>query len=209
MIVLELIPVSDETYDKRSDQLEVQMKKSINKFTVLFSSMLLSTASMADNFSLNSTQIALGEFMDKAQEFEGFGCSGGNKSPQLSWSNAPKGTVAFAVTAYDPDAPTGSGWWHWQIVNIPSSVTSLPAGSGDQSNKLAPEGSLQINNDYGFEGFGGACPPEGHGVHRYQFTVHALSKKLELPENASGALTGYMINAHSLGSASIEALYKR
>ncbi|MCG8382157.1 MAG: YbhB/YbcL family Raf kinase inhibitor-like protein [Gammaproteobacteria bacterium] len=185
------------------------MKKSINKFAILFSSLLLSTVSMADDFSLNSADIAHGEFMSKAQEFEGFGCSGGNESPQLSWSNAPKGTVAFAVTAYDPDAPTGSGWWHWQIVNIPANVTSLAAGSGDQSNKLAPKGSRQIDNDYGFAGFGGACPPEGHGAHRYQFTVHALSKKLELPENASGALAGFMIKAHSLGSSSIEALYKR
>ena len=209
MIVLGLIRVSDETYDKHSYQLGVQMKKPINKFAILFSSLLLSTASMADNFLLSSTQIVHGELMDKAQEFEGFGCSGGNESSQLSWSNAPKGTVAFAITVYDPDAPTGSGWWHWQIVNIPSNVTSLPAGSGDQSNKLAPKGSRQINNDYGFSGFGGACPPEGHGVHRYQFTVHALSKILELPENASGALAGYMINAHSLGSSSIEALYKR
>lgn len=185
------------------------MKKSTNKFAILLSSLLLSAASAADDFALSSTQIANGEFMPKAQEFEGFGCSGGNESPQLSWGNAPKGTVAFAITAYDPDAPTGSGWWHWQIVNIPANVTSLPAGSGDQSNKLAPEGSRQIDNDYGVAGFGGACPPVGHGVHRYQFTVHALSKKLELPENASGALTGYMINAHSLGSSSIEALYKR
>ena len=130
-------------------------------------------------------------------------------SPQLSWSDAPKGTAAFAITAYDPDAPSGSGWWHWQIVNIPANVTSLPADAGDQSKKLAPKGSRQIDNDYGFAGFGGACPPGGHGVHRYQFTVHALSKKLELPENASGALTGYMIHAHSLASSTIEALYKR
>ena len=85
----------------------------------------------------------------------------------------------------------------------------MPAVSGDPSNKLAPKGSRQIINDYGVAGFGGACPPQGHGAHRYQFTVHALSKQLDLPENTSGALTGYMINAHSLGSSSIVALYKR
>ncbi len=165
--------------------------------------LLASNTALAGSFTLSSTDIAQGKFMTKAQEFQGFGCSGGNQSPQLSWSGAPEGTVAFAVLAYDPDAPTGSGWWHWQLVNIPKEVTSLPAGSP------APAGSQAMNNDYGAKGFGGACPPPKHGVHHYRFTVHALSKKLELPENASGALTGYMVNANSLGSSTIEALYKR
>ncbi|KAF1023924.1 MAG: hypothetical protein GAK30_00291 [Paracidovorax wautersii] len=147
--------------------------------------------------------------MAKAQEFEGFGCSGGNLSPQLSWSGAPKGTEAFAVFAYDPDAPTGSGWWHWQLINIPKEVTTLPTGAGDPGKNLAPAGSFSNRNDYGAVGFGGACPPAGHGPHRYQFTVYALSKKLELPEGASGALAGYMVKAHALGSSTIEALYKK
>lgn len=170
---------------------------------------LSSTAATADAFSLTSEDIAPGVLMSKSQEYRGFGCTGDNQSPQLAWSGAPKGTVAFALLAYDPDAPTGSGWWHWQVVNIPKEVTSLPAGAGDTSQKMIPKGSVQISNDYGEKGFGGACPPNGHGVHRYQFTVHALSQKLELPENASGALTGYMVNAHSLGSSTLEALYKR
>lgn len=147
--------------------------------------------------------------MSDAQEFQGFGCSGGNLSPQLSWTGVPKGTEAFAVLAYDPDAPTGSGWWHWQIVNIPKDVTTLATGAGDLSKNVTPADSINIKNDYGVMGFGGACPPKGHGVHRYQFTVHALSKKLELPKDASAALTGYMVRAHSLGSSTIEALYKR
>ena len=160
-------------------------------------------------FTLSSTDIAAGKHMKKAQEFNGFGCTGDDLSPQLSWSGAPKGTVAYAITAYDPDAPTGSGWWHWQLINIPVEVTSLAAGAGKSDNKSIPAGSQHIENDYGVAGFGGACPPQGHGVHHYKFTVYALSKKLELPANASGALTGYMVNANSLGSASIEALYKR
>ena len=147
--------------------------------------------------------------MNKAQEFSGLGCNGDNLSPQLSWTRAPKGTEAFAVLAYDPDAPTGSGWWHWQLVNIPKDTMTLSTGAGDASKKLIPKGSFQINNDFGVAGFGGACPPEGNGAHRYRFTVHALSKKLELNADSSGALTGYMINAFSLGSATIEALYKR
>ena len=184
------------------------MNTSIQKLSLL-SLLIMSCAASADSLSLSSTDIAHGEFMPSAQEFQGFGCTGGNLSPQLSWSGAPEGTEAFAITAYDPDAPTGSGWWHWQLINIPKDVSSLAAGAGDSAKKLAPKGSVQISNDYGVAGFGGACPPEGHGAHRYQFTVHALSKKLDLPENASGALAGYMINAHSLGSSTLEALYKR
>jgi Raf kinase inhibitor-like YbhB/YbcL family protein len=163
---------------------------------------------LAEEFRLSSVDISHGEFMSKAQEFNGFGCDGGDTSPQLSWSGAPEGTQAFAVIAYDPDAPTGSGWWHWQLVNIPKDVYELDAGAGGVDGN-APKGSVHIENDYGIKGFGGACPPQNHGAHRYQFTVHALSKVLELPENASGALAGYMINAHSLASSTIEALYKR
>lgn len=169
----------------------------------------ISTLAMADNFVLSSDDISQGKFMDKAQEYEGFGCSGGNVSPQLSWSGIPEKTEAFAIMVYDPDAPTGSGWWHWQVVNIPKTVRRLNAGAGTPESDQLPQGSRQIENDYGVKGFGGACPPKGHGKHRYQFTIHALSKPLALPNGASAALTGYMINAHSLGSATIEALYQR
>lgn len=185
------------------------MRQLKTKLAALAAFTFLSSLSTAESFTLKSTDIAHGEFMSKVQEFEGFGCSGGDLSPQLSWQGAPADTRAFAILAYDPDAPTGSGWWHWQIVNIPKDVNNLVAGAGDPGKKLAPEGSVQIINDYGVRGFGGACPPEGHGAHRYQFTVHALSQTLELPENASGALTGYMVKANSLASATIEALYKR
>jgi Raf kinase inhibitor-like YbhB/YbcL family protein len=170
---------------------------------VILAALLASNAATAAPFTLASADIAEGKFMGKAQEFQGFGCAGGNQSPQLSWSGAPEGTAAFAILVHDPDAPTGSGWWHWQLVNIPKGVTSIAAGAS------TPAGSQPMNNDYGVKGFGGACPPPGHGIHRYRFTIHALSQKLDLPENASGALTGYMVKAHSLGSSTIEALYKR
>lgn len=183
--------------------------KKLSTGLVLLATLLAPLTASAEpaQFTLTSTDIAAGKSMKKAQEFNGFGCTGDDLSPQLSWSGAPKGTVAYAVFAYDPDAPTGSGWWHWQVVNIPADVTSLAAGAGKPDKN--PKGSQQIENDYGVAGFGGACPPQGHGNHRYQFTVYALSKKLELPANASGALTGYMVKANSLGSATIEALYKR
>jgi Raf kinase inhibitor-like YbhB/YbcL family protein len=170
---------------------------------------LFTATSYAGNFKLTSTDISHNEFMSKTHEFTGFGCSGDNLSPELTWTGAPKGTVAYAVFAYDPDAPTGSGWWHWQIVNIPNGITTLKTGAGDLTKNLTPKKSLNIENDYGAKGFGGACPPKGHGVHRYEFTVFALSKRLELPTNASSALTGYMVKANSIESATITALYKR
>ena len=184
------------------------MKTTFKLLSVL--SLGLSASVFAGDFTLSSNDITEGEFMAKAQEFNGFGCSGDDLSPHLAWSNAPKGTKSFAITAYDPDAPTGSGWWHWQVVNIPTSVTELATGAGDTKKNAKPNGSVQISNDYGSKGFGGACPPVGHGVHRYNFTVHALSvDKLSLPENASGALAGYMINAHTIETSTIQSLYKR
>ena len=184
------------------------MLNSLKIFILLFLS--ISTVAHSGTLTLSSNDIAQGKFMGKAQEFNGFGCSGDDLSPQLQWSNPPEGTKSFAITAYDPDAPTGSGWWHWQIVNIAKNVSELKTDAGSSKEANAPLGSLQISNDYGISGYGGACPPPGHGDHRYRFTVHALLvEKLELPENASGALTGYMINANTIESATIEALYKR
>lgn len=179
------------------------------KHLFLLSSLFAASAALADPFTLTSQNIAHGQTLHSEQVFDGFGCSGGNRSPQLSWFNAPENTKAFAVFAYDPDAPTGSGWWHWQLVNIPVTVTSLTAGIGAAGNNLIPQGSQQTRNDYGVPGFGGACPPAGNGPHRYQFTVYALSEILDLPQNASAALTGFMVKAHALDSASIEALYQR
>lgn len=167
----------------------------------------LSVPAMAD-FRVTSQDIQAGNMMPKAQEFNGFGCSGDNRSPQLSWSGAPEGTKSFAITVYDPDAPTGSGWWHWLAFNIPASVTSLPAGaSGD----AMPAGSVESRTDYGVPGFGGACPPAGKATpHRYQFTVFALNTdKLDLSPDSSGALVGYFLNGHALGKATLEALYQR
>lgn len=184
------------------------MKQQLKRLA-LFASVLAVSVSAAADMTLQSKDISHGSFMSKTHEFKGFGCNGEDKSPALSWSGAPEGTKAFAVFAYDPDAPTGSGWWHWQLINIPADVTSLPTGAGSLDGKLLPAGSKQMTNDYGNKSFGGACPPEGHGAHRYQFTVYALSQKLELPVNASAALTGYMVNANALDSATIEALYKR
>jgi Raf kinase inhibitor-like YbhB/YbcL family protein len=157
---------------------------------------------MADGFQLTSPDIAEGQQLANDFVFQGFGCDGGNVAPTLAWSGAPEGTESYAVTVYDPDAPTGSGWWHWFAFNIPADVTELPSGTA------MAETIVELSNDYGAVGFGGACPPPGE-VHRYVFSVHALGTVLELDNSVSNALAGFMVNANSLASATITAVYNR
>lgn len=169
-----------------------------------------STLIHAADFQLSSPDIKAASLIDKRFEFNGFGCSGENKSPALQWRGAPAGTKSFAITVYDPDAPTGSGWWHWSVVNLPANVTALPADAGAIGGAKLPPGASHVRIDYGFAGWGGTCPPPGDKPHRYIFTVHALKiDKLDLPADATAALAGYMINANSLGKASFTAKYGR
>ena len=179
------------------------------KLSLIALSMGLSFAASAADFTLTSSDIAEGKPLTSRQVFQGFGCEGGNTSPQLSWSGAPAGTKSYAVTVYDPDAPTGSGWWHWTVANLPASTQSLPTGAGSVAGKL-PAGAIQGRTDYGQSGFGGACPPVGDQPHRYQFAVWALKvEKLPLDTQASGALFGYMLNANVLAKATLTAPYGR
>ena len=161
-------------------------------------------------FKLTSTELSPGATIAAAQVFNGFGCQGGNVSPALAWSGAPADTKSFALMVHDPDAPTGSGWWHWVVYNIPASATSLAAGAGDGSRHLLPAGAVQGNTDFGSAGYGGPCPPPGDKPHRYITTVYALKvDKLDLPAEPSGALVGFMIHANQLGSARLVATYGR
>ena len=161
-------------------------------------------------FALSSSEIKANASIPRHFEFNGFGCSGENKSPALNWSNAPKDTKSFAVTVYDPDAPTGSGWWHWMVINIPADVSDLPPDAGAASGERLPVGASHVRIDYGVKAWGGPCPPPGDKPHRYIFTVHALStEKLEIPGDATAALAGFMINANALGKASFTAKYGR
>lgn len=166
------------------------------------------TLSLAQTFTLKSNEI--GGQLTKLQEFNGFGCNGKNTSPQLNWENAPKDTKSFAITVYDPDAPTGSGWWHWVIFDIPSSSNKLVANAGNIEANLAPKGSIQSITNYGKAGFGGACPPEGHGLHQYIFTIYALkTAKLGLNSETNPAIVGYYLNNNTIAKASIVAYYQR
>jgi Raf kinase inhibitor-like YbhB/YbcL family protein len=170
----------------------------------------VSTWTYASDFKLSSPEIKANSSIPKSFEFNGFGCSGSNKSPALKWSGAPKDTKSFAVTVYDPDAPSGSGWWHWMVINIPANVKELASGAGDVNSTTLPDGAVQNRIDYGVAAWGGTCPPKGDKPHHYIFSVYALkTDKLEVPADATAALTGFMIKANSLGKASFIARYGR
>tara|TARA_R110002051_G_scaffold3190_2_gene17290 strand:- start:2102 stop:2581 length:480 start_codon:yes stop_codon:yes gene_type:complete len=130
----------------------------------------------------------------------------GNSSPHLRWSGAPAGTRSFAVTCYDPDAPTGSGFWHWTVANIPADVTELLE---DASSGGLPRGAVEGRTDFGAPGYGGAAPPPGHGPHRYIFTVFAVDvPQLDVTPDNSGAVFGFNLHFHTLAKASLTATYE-
>jgi Raf kinase inhibitor-like YbhB/YbcL family protein len=161
------------------------------------------------SFTVTSTDFADGETLSEAQRSGAFGVPGGrDTSPQLSWSGAPAGTRSYAVTCYDPDAPTGSGFWHWAVANIPASVTELPTDAGAVGGTDLPAGAVTLPNDAGMRGFVGAGPPPGHGDHRYYFTVHAVDvESLELPESATPAFLGFNLFSHTLGRATLVGVF--
>jgi len=159
-------------------------------------------------FTLQSK--TLGGNATKMEEFNGFGCTGENQSPQLSWTNPPEGTKSFAVTMYDPDAPTGSGWWHWLVFDIPTDVKELVTDAGNTEKTLMPAGAIQSITNYGVPGFGGPCPPENQGLHQYLVTVYALkTDKLGLYATTNPAIVGYYLWKNTLAKASIVTYYQR
>lgn len=162
----------------------------------------------AGTFTLASPDVKTGGKLTEKHVFNGFGCSGQNISPALTWKGAPEGTKSFVLMVHDPDAPTGSGWWHWVVYDIPASATGVPEGAGSGKAAL-PDGAKQGRTDFGAPGFGGPCPPPGK-PHRYVFTVFALKvDRLEVPPDASPAMVGFMTRANALGSATLTAMYGR
>jgi len=157
-------------------------------------------------FRLTSNDFKDGDVLPQAHVFNGMGHSGGNTSPQLQWDDAPEGTQSFVVTCYDPDAPTGSGWWHWVVADIPAEVRELAQGAGSGKTPL-PAHALQTRTDFGPPGYGGAAPPPG-APHHYIFTVHALKvPSIGLNAEVSAAYVGFNVHFNSLGSATLTAIY--
>lgn len=189
--------------------LKILKRSKMKKLNLILVLSLIFTTTIFAQKTFTLTSKDLGGETTKLQEFNGFGCSGENQSPELSWKNAPEGTKSFAITMYDPDAPTGSGFWHWVIVDIPVNVNELLTNAGIKSN-LIPKGAIQSITDYGIKGFGGPCPPEGHGFHQYIITVYALkTDKLGTNENTNPAVVGFNLWNQTLAKASIVAYYKR
>ena len=160
-------------------------------------------------FTVTSDDVSHGEQLPNAQVSGILDAGGEDVSPHLEWSGFPENTKSFAVTVYDPDAPTASGYWHWAVANIPVTTTSLPAGAGDEVGSGLPEGAVQLVNDSGQRRFVGAAPPEGHVPHRYYVVVHAVDvEKLDV-EDASPATLGFNLFFHTLGRAQLVCWYQR
>jgi Raf kinase inhibitor-like YbhB/YbcL family protein len=160
-------------------------------------------------FALLSTELSPGGRIAEAQVFNSFGCQGGNLSPALSWSGAPAGTRSFALMEHDPDAPTGSGWWHWVVYDIPAGQSSLAAGAGDPQKHLMPAGAVQGRTDFGTPGYGGPCPPPGK-PHHYYLRLYALKvAKLEVPADATAAYIGFTVRSQAIAHAELMGIYGR
>ena len=180
--------------------------------TCLSSGTLPAAAQEAPTLQVTSANFADGDYLASDHILSasfGLGCSGDNMSPQLSWSGAPDGTKSFAVTVFDPDAPTGSGFWHWLVVNIPPSVTDLALDSGNPRANNLPAGARQVRTDFGTPGYGGPCPPTGDHPHRYIFTVYAVSMdQLPVTDTTTAAVIGFMLHFNSLAKGELMGLYK-
>ena len=161
-------------------------------------------------FTLKSKSISEGQTLPRDFVHHAMGAGGSNESPDLSWEGAPEGTKSFALTMYDPDAPTGSGWWHWVVYDIPASARGLVRGAGAAGGAMLPDGAKMGNTDFGTAEYGGAAPPPGHGPHRYIFTLHALkTEKLDVPAGCTAAYVGFNIHFAKLGEAKLTAKYER
>ncbi len=156
------------------------------------------------SFELSSPDFGPGDTLPLWARSGIMGAGGEDRTPTLHWSGAPSGTRSFVLTVYDPDAPTGSGFWHWAVYNLPGDLESLPADAGNPDAGLLPEGSITLPNDARAERFLGAAPPPGHGAHRYYFTLSALSvPSLDLPAGSTPAYLGFTLRESLLARAQL------
>lgn len=182
-----------------------------NGFTLpLVGLIVLSSLAQGEPFVLGSPTVSDGGVLGDEQVYNDYGCRGMNRSPALEWTGVPAGTASFAVTLFDPDAPTGGGWWHWIVYNIPATTKQMPANAGDARGELLPPGAVQGRTDFGTHAYGGACPPRGSKPHRYIFTVYALGvERLGFPPDSDAGMIRTMIEANAIDKASITATYSR
>ncbi|HEX4418381.1 MAG TPA: YbhB/YbcL family Raf kinase inhibitor-like protein [Kofleriaceae bacterium] len=178
--------------------------KTLSTVTSTLALTLFAATAAAAPFRLTSADFKDGAAIPDKHAFNSFGCTGGNVAPELEWSNPPSGTKSFALMVLDPDAPTGAGWWHWAVYNIPAATTSLPEGGA------LPKGAVQGTIDFGAPGWGGPCPPVGSGDHHYNFTLFALKvDKLDLPANATPNFVGFNVNANTIAKVKLTGIYNR
>ena len=183
----------------------------MRKWALAGAALLVGAAgAFAEPLTLTCPDLAPGARVGASQIGDRFGCAGGNRSPALIWSGAPAGAKSFAMSLFDPDAPTGAGFWHWVIFDIPASATSLPAGAGDPNSALAPPGAVAGRNDAGAIGYFGPCPPEGDKPHRYRFELEALDvAKLGLDAGAAAASVAERVRRHLLAKATLIGIWSR
>ena len=162
-------------------------------------------------FEISSPAIGSDNTIPLKYTANSFGCSGGDVSLPLQWKDVPAGAKSLAITMFDPDAPTGSGFWHWLVVNLPPTTTSLAEGAGTVGNAKLPAGAVQARGDAGVAGYFGPCPPQGDPPHHYVITVFAVSAdKLDgVDANTSGAVVGFNLHFNTIAKASVTYLYGR